>query len=54
MLPFALKRNLDGGISVQANLAIFRGSSVFNQGVLSPVPEISQDFTEETEGDEGL
>ena len=39
---------------MKANLAIFWGSLVFNQGIISPVPEISQDFTMETEGDEGL
>ena len=51
---FAPKRNLDGGGSAEANLAIFRCILVSNKGVLSPVPEISQDITEETEGDEGL
>ena len=52
--PFALKHNLDGGGSVEANLAIFRGSSVSNKGVLSPVPKTSQDFIGETEGDKGI
>ena len=50
MLPFALKRKLDGGVSVEANLPIFRGSSVFNRGS----PENFQDFTMKIEGDEGL
>ena len=54
MSPFAPKSKLDGSVSAEANLAIFRGSSVFNQGVSSSVPEISKDFTVETEGDEGL
>ena len=52
--PFAPKRKLDGGVLAEANLDIFRGSSVFNQGVSSSVPEISKDFTVEIEGDEGL
>ena len=51
---FAPKHKLDGGVSAEANLAIFQGSSVFNQGVISPILEISQDFTLETKGDEGL
>ena len=51
---FAPKRNLDGGGSAEANLAIFRCILVSNKGVLSPVPEISQDITGETKGDEGL
>ena len=46
--PFAPKCKLDGGGSVKADLTIFRGSLVFNQGIISPVPEISQDFTVET------
>ena len=54
MSPFAPKRKLDGGVSAEANLDIFRGSSIFNQGVSSSVPEISKDFTVEIEGDEGL
>ena len=54
MSPFAPKRKLDGGVSAEANLAIFQGSSIFNQGVISPVLEISQDFIVETEGDKGL
>ena len=52
--PFAPKCKLDWVVSAEANLAIFRGSLVFNQGVNSPVLEISQDFTVETEGDKGL
>ncbi|RVX00013.1 putative ribonuclease H protein [Vitis vinifera] len=52
--PFASKRKLDGGVSMEANLTIFWSSSVFNQGVISPVLEISQDFTVETKEDEGL
>ena len=52
--PCAPKCNLDGGGSAEANLAIFWGSSISNKGVLSPVPEISQDITGETKGDEGL
>ena len=52
--PFAPKRKLGGGVSAEANLDIFWGSSVFNQGVSSSVPEISKDFTVEIEGDEGL
>ena len=54
MSPFAPKRKLDGGVLAEANLAIFRGSSVFNQGIISPIPKISQDFTVETKEDEGL
>ena len=54
MSPFTPKCNLDGGGSAEANLAIFQGSSVSNKGVLSPVPETSQDFTGETEGDKGM
>ena len=54
MSPCAPKCNLDGGGSAEANLAIFWGSSISNKGVLSPVPEISQDITGETKGDEGL
>ena len=34
--PFAPKCKLDGAVSAEANLAIFRGSLVFNQGVISP------------------
>ena len=52
--PFALKCKLDGGVLAEANLAIFRGSSVFNQGIISPIPKISQDFTVETKENEGL
>ena len=40
--PSAPKRNLDGGGSTKANLAIFRGKPVSNKGVLSPVPETFQ------------
>ena len=54
MLPFAPKHNLDGGGSTEANLAIFRGGSVSNKGVFSPIPETSQVFIGETEGDEGI
>ena len=52
--PFASRSKLDESVAAEANLAIFRGSSVFNQGVSSCGPEISKDFTVETEGDEGL
>ena len=44
------KRNLDGGGSAEANLAIFRGKPVSNKGVLPPAPETSQVFTREIEG----
>ena len=54
MSPFASRSKLDESVAAEANLAIFRGSSVFNQGVSSCGPEISKDFTVETEGDEGL
>ena len=54
MSHFVPKRKLDGGVSAEANVAIFRGNSIFNQGVIFPILEISQDFTVETEGDEGL
>ena len=54
MLPFAPKCNLDGGGSMEANLTIFRGGSVSNKGVFSPIPETSQVFIGETEGDEGI
>ncbi|RVX18326.1 LINE-1 retrotransposable element ORF2 protein [Vitis vinifera] len=43
-----------GGGSAEANLAIFQGSSVSNKDVLSPVPETTQDFTGEIEGDKGM
>ena len=52
--PFASRSKLDESVAAEANLAIFRGSSVFNQGVSSCGLEISKDFTVETEGDEGL
>ena len=52
--PFAPKRNLDGGGSAKANLAIFWGRPVSNKGVLPPVPETFQVFTGETEGGDGF
>ena len=54
MSPSVPKCNLDGGGSSEANEAILRGRSVSNKGVLFSVPETSQDFTGETEGDEGI
>ena len=54
MSPSAPKRNLDGGGSMEANLAIFRGKPVSNKGVLSPVPETFQVFIGETEGGDGF
>ena len=48
------KRNLEGGGSSEANLAILRGRSLSSKGVLSPIPKTSQDFIKETEGDEGI
>ncbi|RVW35158.1 Transposon TX1 uncharacterized 149 kDa protein [Vitis vinifera] len=50
----ASKHNLDGGGSTEANLAIFQGRPVSNKGVLPPILETSQVFTEETEGAMGF
>ena len=50
----ASKHNLDGGGSTEANLAIFQGRPVSNKGVLPPILETSQVFTEETEGGDGF
>ena len=54
MSPSSPKHNLVGGGFAEANLAIFQGSSVSNKDVLSPVPETTQDFTGEIEGDKGM